>query len=84
MLVTQHFSLKVTPSEVTKTIVSISKKVAKKAVDRNLIRRRVKPVLKKLTSNLPPAIYLIVVKSGSHTLRGKILEDELASLFKKS
>jgi ribonuclease P protein component len=82
MSVTPHFTLRVTQNEALKVIISISKKVSKKAVIRNRIRRRIRPILS--TFKLLPASYLLVVKPGSEEVKGEELRVELASLLKKS
>lgn len=84
MASTPYFSLRVTPSERLEWVISVSKKVAKKAVIRNLIKRRIRAVLKKLKVAVSPAKYLIVVKTGSQELKGEVLRAELATLLKKS
>jgi len=79
-----HFYLRVKPSlETPKLVISISKKVSKKAVVRNRIRRRVRPIARKLVADLKPATYFIVAKIGAEEVRGKELEEELAALLKK-
>lgn len=82
MLSTPHLTLRVTPSETLKVIISISKKVSKKAVVRNRIRRRIRPILS--TLKLEPATYLLMVKEGSEEVKGASLKAELAALLKKS
>ncbi len=82
MSATPHFTLRVTPSEALKVLISISKKVSKKAVIRNRIRRRIRPILS--TFKLPVATYLLVVKTGSEEVKGSELTSELVALFKKS
>jgi ribonuclease P protein component len=84
MLSTPHFSLRVTPAESLSLIVSISKKVSKKAVIRNRIRRRARPILRELTLGFTPATYMVVVKPGAENVRGLELRNELALLIKKS
>jgi len=77
-----HFYLRVLESDVLKFSVSVSKKVAKKAVDRNLIKRRVKAVLQKY-KNLSPKFYIIVAKHGAEKVKGENLKSELAELLGK-
>ena len=75
-----HFSLRVTSSEKTRVIISVSKKVAKKAVTRNLIKRRIRPILNKFS--LKPAQYLLIARPGSDKIKGEELQEELRALFK--
>jgi ribonuclease P protein component len=75
-----HFWLKAIPAESPRLGVSVSKKVAKSAVVRNRIRRRVYTELARLNSALRPAYYLVVAKSGAEKIRGEELKNELKSL----
>lgn len=76
-----HFYLRVVPADKITLIISVSKKISKKAVIRNRIRRRVRPILQKFVSNLKPATYFIIAKPGAEEIRGEILEKELKSLM---
>jgi ribonuclease P protein component len=80
---TTHFSLRVSPSSHTEMIISVSKKVAKKAVVRNLIKRRVRAVMRGFLPDLKPASYLLIALSGAQEVKGQALREELAQLFKK-
>jgi ribonuclease P protein component len=75
-----HFSLRVSPSDKTEFVISVSKKVAKQAVTRNLIKRRIRPILRQY--QLPPARYLIVVRAGAEEVKGAALRSELEKLMK--
>jgi ribonuclease P protein component len=77
-----HFSLRTSLSDRPKLIISVSKKVAKKAVTRNLIKRRVRAVVKPLLPKLPPKAYLLVARPGAEEIRGAALKEELAELLK--
>ena len=78
-----HFYLRVTSSDKVKVIISVSKKISKKAVVRNTVKRRVRAIMWELLKNLKPGTYLIVAKPGAEKIRGQNLKDELAELFKK-
>ena len=78
-----HFSLRVKSAPKTSLIISVSKKVAKKAVTRNLIKRRVRAVMRGLLKDLKPASYLLIAISGAQEVKGQALREELAQLFKK-
>lgn len=75
-----HFYLRVVPSGETKVIISVSKKVARKAVARNLIKRRVRPLLRKILPSLKPATYMFIAVGDADKIRGKELEAEINSL----
>lgn len=74
-----HFSLRITSSDTLKVIISVSKKVSKKAVIRNKIKRRVRAALRNL--DLKPRTYLIIAKSGAEDLKGEELKNELFKLI---
>lgn len=78
-----HFYLRVIPADRVMLVISVSKKVSKKAVVRNRIRRRVRPILREFITSLKPAEYFIVAKLGAENIKGQRLKDELAELFKK-
>lgn len=78
----QHFYLRITPGETVKIIISVSKKISKKAVIRNRIRRRVRPIIKNFIPKLRPANYFIVAKPGVEKIKGKELESELIMLIR--
>jgi ribonuclease P protein component len=78
-----HFWLKASPAEAFRLGVSVSKKVAKSAVVRNRVRRRVYSAVEKLEEAPDPAIYLVVAKAGAEKLGGAGLISELEELFKK-
>lgn len=75
-----HFSLRFSKAEEIKLIISVSKKVAKKAVTRNLIKRRVRAVFRALP-NLRVGSYMVIARSGSENIKGKELESELSKLI---
>ncbi len=74
------FILRKSPSEKVVFVISVSKKVAKKAVTRNLIKRRIRPILR--TFSLKPATYLLIAKPGADKIKGEELKRELTSIIK--
>jgi ribonuclease P protein component len=75
-----HFTLRsVSVGNIAKFAVSVSKKVSKKAVVRNRIRRRAYSALPKAS----PGLHLLIAKPGAEQVKGEVLRDELALLFKK-
>ena len=76
-----HFYLRVKSALTTRVIISVSKKISKKAVTRNTIRRRIRPIVREFVSNLKPATYFIVAQNGVEEIKGKELERELRMLF---
>ncbi len=79
----EHFSLRVAPSKEIRIAVSVSKKISKKAVVRNKIRRRAYSIVKEFVPILPKNLFLLIAKSGSDKVRGEDLRKELSLLFKK-
>jgi ribonuclease P protein component len=77
-----HFSLRTTPGDRANLIISISKKTAKKAVTRNLVKRRVRAVMRPLLPQLPARSYLLIARAGAEEVKGAALRQELAELFK--
>ena len=78
-----HFSLRVAPSDKVRVAVSVSKKISKSAVVRNRIRRRAYSTLRPTLPHLPNRLFLLIAKSGVEKVKGQVLIDELAGLFKK-
>ena len=65
--------------------VSVPKKVAKSAVLRNKIRRRVYSVIKHLEDRIRPDYGVIVImKTGSEKLKFSVLSSEIEKIFVKS
>lgn len=62
--------------------VSVSKKISKKAVVRNTLRRRVYSSLRPSLAGLPKGLFLFVAKPGAEKLRGQSLQDEIELLLK--
>ncbi|MBX4206256.1 ribonuclease P protein component [Candidatus Parcubacteria bacterium] len=77
-----HFSLRTSLGNEAKLIISVSKKVAKKAVTRNLIKRRVRAAFRPLARKLKPATYMFIARAGAEEVKGEALERELAELLK--
>lgn len=59
--------------------VSVSKKVSKKAVDRNRVRRRVYSVLRSVQA--PEGMYFFIAKPSSINLKGEKLRMEIVKLI---
>lgn len=78
-----HFFLRVNPAKTLRVTASVSKKIAKKAVERNLIKRRVRAAARPLLLGLRPALYLVIARPGALAIKGEPLREELALLFKK-
>ena len=77
----KHFSIQVTPLNTARFAVSVSKKISKKAVARNKIRRRVYAMIKKLIPKIEPGLYLIIARPGAENIKGEELKNELNLLF---
>jgi len=76
------FSFRFSPSDETKLIISVSKKVAKKAVVRNKIKRRVRAAFRGVSSNLKTGTYMFIARTGSEKIKGKELKEELSRLIR--
>jgi ribonuclease P protein component len=77
-----HFYLRLTKADTVKVIISVSKKVSKKAVIRNRIKRRVRAAMQKFHQTLKPAQYLIIAKIGAENVKGEELKKELLRLIR--
>lgn len=75
-----HFSLRVSPSDKPKLIISVSKKVAKKAVTRNLVKRRIRAVFRDIKPKA--GTYLVIARAGAEVVKGEVLKEELKKLIK--
>ena len=80
---TEHFSLKRAPSggQEARIAVSVSKKISKKAVVRNKIRRRAYSALRGIIPSVRPGLYLVSAKPGAGELKSEELKSELKQLF---
>lgn len=78
-VITTHFSCTKQESSFLKVAIVISKKVAKKATDRNLLKRRVHAVIHKKSP--PKGVYIIYARKNSQTLSYKEIEQELTTLL---
>lgn len=77
----EHFTLMHVPFPVTKAAVVVGKKVAKKAVERNRMRRRVYTVLGTLLADCGSGVYIVLVKKPLSERTHEELQAELAALF---
>lgn len=78
--------LKVTPNELNRHRLGIiiSSKVSKKAVERNLLKRRLKEIIKKELSDLPGGYDLVLIAlSGACTKTFVELNKAVAGLFSR-
>jgi len=63
--------------------ITISKKVSKKAVDRNLLKRRINHILCNYDNFLLLLDYILIAKSAASTLDYSSIEEEIIFLLKK-
>ena len=79
----KHFSLRTAPSKTPRLAVSVSKKISKKAVTRNRIRRRTYSAVRNILTTLPNKLFLLIARPGADKLKGEELKNELAELLSK-
>lgn len=81
-----HFTLRSTSSPTNKAhvAVSVSKKVSKKAVVRNKVRRRTYTASSSFLNSLKPVLILFVAKPGAENIKGGELKNEIKSLLSKA
>lgn len=79
--VSAHFSVTAAPSPEARAAAVVSKKVAKRSVDRHLLKRR---ILGAIAPHLHPGRSVIVyARAGSLALPYRALKDELSELLTK-
>ncbi len=79
---TTHFSVRIVRGKDTRArfSVSVSKKVSKKAVARNKVRRRTYSAIGGSLLGIAPGLYLFSAKPGADKIKGDVLRSELESL----
>ncbi len=66
-------------------VVVIAKKVAPRAVDRNLLRRRIRSVLREFAKTTPKRhVFMVYTKKGIISLPFHALKEELTQLLRAS
>ena len=78
----QNFLLRVAPSLEARIAVSVPKKVSKKAVIRNKLRRRIYLAIRELFSTIKPGLYSVIAKPGAEKIKNQDLKDELSRLIR--
>ncbi|KKU50271.1 MAG: ribonuclease P protein component [Candidatus Zambryskibacteria bacterium RIFCSPHIGHO2_12_FULL_48_10] len=76
-----HFSVKFVKGEKKGVVISVSKKISKKAVTRNTIKRRVRAVLRDLEKKQELTSFLIIARPGAENIKGDELKKELKALL---
>jgi ribonuclease P protein component len=71
------------PSKEVRVAVSVSKKISKKAVVRNKIRRRAYSAVREFLPQLRVNLYWLIAKPGAEKIKGEHLKTELSDLLKK-
>jgi ribonuclease P protein component len=75
------FTLKVFNGEVARLGIIVSAKVAKKATDRNKLKRLIFSFFRKVMPNLPRKDYLLIAQPGASGLKPEALQKELKQIF---
>lgn len=79
-----NFSMRVAPdNNSSRFAVSVSKKVSKKAVDRNRLRRRSYAVIGGIKETVK-GMHMIIAKPSARNLKGEELSKELISLIRSN
>ncbi|HXK40463.1 MAG TPA: ribonuclease P protein component [Candidatus Paceibacterota bacterium] len=80
---TKHLTLRVTPSSVSgfRVSVVVSKKTARRAVDRNLVKRRVYDSVARSPES-PSASYVFFAKAGASVIPFRELNEEVGELLR--
>jgi ribonuclease P protein component len=77
----EFFSVSIGPARIAKAAVVVSKKVSNKAVDRNLIKRRIRATLR--TLSLPSVSLIFTAKKGAHGAAYKDIASDIRSLLSR-
>jgi ribonuclease P protein component len=78
------FSVSITPGgKAARFGVVVSKKIAAKAVDRNLIKRRYRAALQKHVQRIPPGRYVFVAKRECASASAADMERDIAALVRR-
>lgn len=80
---TSSCTLIYTPASTLKAGVVVSKKTARKATQRNLMRRRVYTILREHVPTLPPLHIAVLLKVSAATLLPAHLKEELVEALKR-
>ena len=80
-----HMSMRYALAPTKKFSVSVSKKVAKRAVDRNRIKRRVYAVLRNAKKDLKKSVFIMIMpKRECQIIKLEEIRNEIISLWKKA
>lgn len=79
----RHFvaRYKPSPSGVARVAQSVSKRVSKRAVQRNRIKRQIRTAFRQHRHLLPPLDLLVIARQGAATVDNQILAGDLAALL---
>lgn len=77
----KHFQLIFHPHSSFHASVVVSKKIAREAVRRNKLRRRVYDIVRNTRENLAVGVYIIITKKGAGELSFAEIKQELNTLL---
>jgi ribonuclease P protein component len=79
-----HFTLRYAEngSKTGRATASVSKKISKRAVVRNTVRRRIYSILAQ--KPLPSGLFLFIAKAGADKVKGEELKKEVLDLLKSA
>jgi ribonuclease P protein component len=84
-LATKHFQCEFRPNETrsARLGMAVSRRVSKRAVERNRIRRQIRETFRLQRPNLPPCDILIIARTAAATADSRTLRLELVELWRK-
>lgn len=77
----KHLTCIISPATTRKVAVVVGKKVAKSAVKRNTIRRRVYAAIRKELDQQDKGVLIVIVKPSFATLSRKVAVSEVATMI---
>jgi ribonuclease P protein component len=71
------------PSDQARLGMAVSRRVSKRAVDRNRIRRQIRETFRLWRDRLAPMDYVVVVRSAARDADRRVLRDKLEQLWQR-
>ena len=81
---TRHFTIQYRSTQLAARLgMAVSRKVSKRAVERNRIRRQIRETFRLMRAQLPNVDILLIARSSATTLANPALREDLALLWQR-